>query len=104
MVVLQFLQFDKRMAAGRARVLPRDAYMAQMEAQLMGWAHELAWLRSKAAVVATRGSVEFQLQLAAAQGKHQAVRHKFEKLKSSGEKPWNALAAGLEVAWTELTA
>jgi hypothetical protein len=85
-------------------MLPRDAYIATMEAQLMGWAHELAWLRSKAALVATRGSVAFQLEVAAAQGKHQAVRHKFEKLKSSGDEPWNGLAAGVEVAWTELTA
>jgi hypothetical protein len=75
-----------------------------MEAQLMGWAHELAWLRSKAALVAPRGSVAFELHLAVAQGKHQAVRHDFEKLKKSGEERWNALAAGLEVSWKDLTA
>jgi hypothetical protein len=85
-------------------MLSRDAYTAKMEAQLMAWAHELAWLRSKAALVATRGSVQFQLQLAAAQGEHQAVRHAFERLKKSGAERWNALAAGLEVAWDELTA
>jgi len=85
-------------------MLPRDAYIAKMEAQLMGWAHELAWLRSKAALVATRGSVEFQLQLATAQGEQQAVRHRLERLKSSGGERWNALAAGLEIAWKELTA
>jgi hypothetical protein len=85
-------------------MLPRDAYVAKMEAQLMGWAHELAWLRSRAALVVTRGSVAFQLQLAAAQGQHQAVRHGFETLKNSGEARWNALAAGLEVAWKDLTA
>jgi len=85
-------------------MLSRDAYIAKMEAQMMAWAHELSWLRSKAALVATRGSVQFQLQLAAAQGEHQAVRHKFERLKSSGEECWNAHAVGLEVAWKELTA
>ena len=41
---------------------------------------------------------------AAAQGEHQAVRHKFERLKRSGEERWNVLAAGLEVAWNELSA
>jgi hypothetical protein len=85
-------------------MMPRDAYVAKMEAQLMGWAHELAWLRSKSALVATRGSVRFQLQLATAQGAQQAVRHEFEKLKKSGEERWDALAAGLEVAWKDLTA
>jgi len=65
---------------------------------------ELAWLRSKTALVATRGSVKFQVQLAAAQGEHQAVRHEFERLKESGEERWNALAVGVEVAWKELTA
>jgi hypothetical protein len=85
-------------------MLSRDAYTAKMEAQLMAWAHELAWLRSKAALIATRASVRFQLQLAAAQGQHQAVRHEFERLKKSGEERWNALAAGLEVSWTDLTA
>ncbi len=85
-------------------MLPRDAYVAKMEAQLLGWAHELAWLRSNAAPVATRSSAQFQLQVAAAQGEHQAVRHAFERLKKSGEERWNALAAGLEVAWKGLTA
>lgn len=85
-------------------MLSRDAYTAKMEAQLMAWAHELAWLRSKAAPVVTPASVQFQLQLAAAQGKHQAVRHAFEKLKKSAEERWNMLAAGLDVAWNELTA
>ena len=85
-------------------MMPREAYVAKMEARLMGWAHELAWLRSKAALVATRGSVRFQLQLAAAQGAHQAVRHEFEKLKKSGEERWDAVAACLEVAWKDLTA
>jgi hypothetical protein len=85
-------------------MLPRDAYVAKMEAQLMGWAHELAWLRSRAALVVTRGSVAFQLQLAAAQGKHQSVHHDFDELKKSGEERWTALAAGLEVAWKDLTA
>lgn len=85
-------------------MLSRDAYIARMEAQLMAWAHELAWLRSKAALVATRSSVRFQLQLAAAQGQQQAVRQKFEGLKRSGEERWCALAAGLDVAWKDLTA
>ena len=85
-------------------MLSRDAYTARMEAQLMAWAHELAWLRSKAALSAARGSVRFQLQLAAAQGEHQAVRHAFEKLKKSGEERWNALAADVELAWNELSA
>lgn len=85
-------------------MLSRDAYTAKMEAQLMAWAHELAWLRSKASRVATRASVQFQLQLAAAQGQHQAVRHAFEKLKKSGEERWNTLAAGLDVAWNDLAA
>ena len=85
-------------------MMTRDAYVVNMEAQLMGWAHELAWLRSKAALVATRGSVRFQLQLAAAQGAQQAVRYEFEKLKKSGEERWDAVAAGLEVAWKDLTA
>jgi hypothetical protein len=85
-------------------MLSRDAYTAKMEAQLMAWAHELAWLRSKAAQVATRSSVQFQLQLAAAQGQQQAVHHEFERLKKSGEERWDALAAGVEVAWNELTA
>jgi hypothetical protein len=85
-------------------MLSRDAYTAKMEAQLLAWAHELAWLRSKAAVVPTRGSFQFQLQLAAAQGEQQSVRHAFEKLKKSGEEHWNMLAAGLDVAWNELTA
>jgi hypothetical protein len=84
-------------------MLPRDAYIANMEAQLMGWAHELAWLRSKARLVATRSSVAFQLRLASAQGAHQAVRHEFEKLKKSGEERWNALTAGVDFAWNELT-
>jgi len=48
--------------------------------------------------------VRFQLQLAAAQGAHQAVRHEFEKLKKSGEERWDAVAACLEVAWKDLTA
>jgi hypothetical protein len=48
--------------------------------------------------------VAFQLQLAAAQGKHRAVHHDFDELKKSGEERWNALAAGLEVAWKDLTA
>jgi len=43
-------------------MLSRDAYTAKMEAQLLAWAHELAWLRSKAALVPTRGSFQFQLQ------------------------------------------
>jgi hypothetical protein len=85
-------------------MLSRDAYTAKMEAQLLAWAHELAWLRSKAALVPTRGSFQFQLQLAAAQGEQQSVRHAFEKLKKSGEQRWNMLAADLEVAWNELTA
>ena len=85
-------------------MLSRDAYTAKMEAQLMARAHELAWLRSKAAQVATRSSVQFQLHLAAAQGEQQAVRHKFEGLKKCGEERWYALSAGLEIAWKELTA
>jgi hypothetical protein len=85
-------------------MLSRDAYTAKMEAQLLAWAHELTWLRSKAALVATRGSFRFQLQLAAAQGEQQSVRHSFENLKKSGEERWDALAAGLDVAWKELTA
>jgi hypothetical protein len=84
-------------------MLPRDAYIARMEAQLMGWADELAWLRSKAALVETQRSVEFQQQLQAAQGEQQAVRHKFEGLKKSGKDRWTALAAGVEGAWKELT-
>ncbi len=84
-------------------MLLRDAYIANMEARLMGWSHEVAWLRSKAALSATRGSVDFQQRLEVAQGEHQAVRHKFETLKKSRKHRWNALAAGLEVAWKELT-
>jgi hypothetical protein len=85
-------------------MLSRDAYTAKMEAQLLAWAHELAWLRSKAALVPTCRSFRFQLQLAAAQGEQQSVRHAFEKLKKSGEERWKMLAAGLDVAWNELTA
>jgi hypothetical protein len=85
-------------------MLSRDAYIAKMEAQMMAWAHELAWLRSKAAQVATRASVQFQMRLAAAQGEHQAVRHEFERLKRSGAERWSALAAGLEVSWNDLSA
>ena len=85
-------------------MLSRDAYTAKMEAQLLAWAHELAWLRSKAALVPTRGSFQFQLQLAAAQGEQQSVRHAFEKLKKSGEERWNGLAGLLDMAWIELTA
>ena len=85
-------------------MLSRDAYTAKMEAQLLAWAHELAWLRSKAALVPTRGSFQFQLQLAAAQGEQQSVRHAFEKLKKSGEERWNALVADVELAWNELSA
>ena len=85
-------------------MLSRDAYTAKMEARLLAWAHELTWLRSKAALVETRGSFQFQLQLAAAQGKQQSVRHSFENLKKSREERWDALAAGLDMAWKELTA
>ena len=85
-------------------MLSRDGYTAKMEAQLLAWAHELTWLRSKAALVPTRGSFQFQLRLAAAQGEQQSVRHAFEKLKKSGEERWNALAADVELAWNELSA
>jgi len=50
--LLQTCNAMKRMTARRAPMLPRDAYVAKMEAQLLGWAHELAWLRSNAALVA----------------------------------------------------
>jgi hypothetical protein len=85
-------------------MLSRDVYTAKMEARLLAWADELAWLRSKAALVPTRGSFQFQLQLAAAQGEQQSVRNAFEKLKKSGEERWNMLAAGVDVAWNALTA
>jgi len=84
-------------------MLPRDAYIARMEAQLLAWADELAWLGSKAALLATRRSLEFQLQIEAAKGEHQAVRHRFEGLKRSSKERWSAVAAGLESAWNELT-
>jgi hypothetical protein len=85
-------------------MLSRDAYVARMEAQLTGWADELAWLRARTEQIAARGSVRFQRQLAAAQRAHGAVRHEFEGLKKSGEERWTALAAGVEDAWNELTA
>jgi len=40
----------------------------------------------------------------AAHRAHRSVRNKFEGLKKSGADRWSALAAGLEVAWGELTA
>ena len=85
-------------------MLPRDVYVAKMEAQLMGWEDELAWLTSHASWIATQSSAQFQRQLLAAQLAHQSVRNKFERLKKSGADRWSALAAGLEVAWGELTA
>ena len=84
-------------------MLSRDGYTAKMEAQLLAWAHELTWLRSKATLFPTRGSFQFQLQLAAAQGEQQSVRHAFEKLKKSGEDGWKALAGVLDMCWNELT-
>jgi len=85
-------------------MLSRDAYVARMEAQLMGWADEIAWLRSMTAQVVASGSVKFQRQLAAAQRAQRAVRHQFEALKRSGEERWTGLAAGVEMSWNELTA
>ena len=85
-------------------VPPSESSGAAYSTTTSSGASARAVTRSKAALVATRGSVRFQLQLAAAQGAQQAVRYEFEKLKKSGEERWNALAAGLEVAWKDLTA
>ena len=85
-------------------MLSRDVYVAKMEAQLMGWEDELAWLTSNASSIATQGSAQFQRQLVAAQRAHRSVRNRFEGLKKSGADRWSALAAGLEVAWRELSA
>jgi phage I-like protein len=85
-------------------MLARDTYIAKMEARLMGWADEVAWLRSKAALVATQGSTEFQQHLETSHAEHRAVRHKLEGLKKSGGDRWNALAACVEGAWKGLTA
>jgi hypothetical protein len=84
-------------------MLPRDAYIAKMEARLMAWADELAWLRSQAELVSTHGSVEFQQELEFAQGKHELVRRQFEGLKKSGKNSWTELAVGVDTAWRELT-
>ena len=85
-------------------MLSRGVYVAKMEAQLMGWEDELAWLRANTSWMATQGAAHFQRQLLAAQRAHRSVRNKFDGLKKSGEDRWSALAAGLEIAWEELTA
>jgi len=80
----------------------RKGYIATMEAQLQGWADELAALKSMAAAVVTQGSVKFQHRLEAAKREHGAVRQKFEELKNSGKDRWKAREAEVEQPWNRL--
>jgi hypothetical protein len=81
----------------------KEQYVAKMEAQLNEWSAKLAAMKAKLEAAELEGRAEFHKQLDASQRQHEIARRHLDELKQSSEEAWEALKAGVEVAWKEFT-
>ena len=82
----------------------RKLYLEQMEAQLAAWSTKLDAMKAVLEESELQDRLEFHRQVEASQRHHELARRHLDELKQSGEQAWEALKAGVDSAWKELTA
>lgn len=83
---------------------PPEKYLAKMETQLTAWSAKLDAMKAVLEESELQDRLEFHRQVEASQRQHEVARRHLDELKQSGEEAWEALKAGVEASWKELTA
>ena len=82
----------------------KELYVAKMEEQLSAWRAKLEAMKAKLEEAELQGRLEYHRQLEASQRQHEVACRHLDEFKQSGEEAWDALKAGVEIVWKDLTA
>jgi Skp family chaperone for outer membrane proteins len=79
--------------------MPKDPYVAKMEAELNEWKAKLDALKGRAAKASTEARTDVQKKVEAFEARYADVSRRFEELRAAGNGRIADIKVGLEKAW-----
>jgi uncharacterized coiled-coil DUF342 family protein len=77
----------------------KEDYVQKLHAKIDEWNADIDRLKAKADQVEVDAKIEYQEQIQTLKSKRDEIETKISELSRSGEKAWEDLKAGVDLAW-----